>query len=192
MPALFAAAGTDDALTPLAQLGAGPEGAAVLARRGEKLVIVHTPSFAPDSPRWVKLEARVRAIGAVVHPSIRAVLGIDREPQAIMLEGDSFPPLAESIEQGGDPARGIALVLDLARALAAAHRLGIFHGGIHPWSVWVGPNQKPRFELTQLATRSHGHAWTTRCAAPETATLPLAGAIIVSTPNGKGPLLSRE
>src|SRR5678815_2367407 len=100
MPALFAQAGNDDALTPLAQLGAGQDGSAVLAKRGDKLVIVHTPTFAPGSPRWAKLEARVRQIGAVVHPSIRSVLELETEPPAIILEGDSFPPLAESIEQG--------------------------------------------------------------------------------------------
>jgi len=177
MPALFAASGDGSTLTPLAQLGVGPDGSVVLARRGERLVEVHAPSFAPDSPRWRALEARVREIGAVVHPSIRSVIAVDRDPAQVVLEGDSFPPLAESIG-ALELTTGIGLVLDLARALAAAHRLGVFHGRIHPWSVWIGPNHKPRFELTQLATRTHAEPWATRCAAPETTLLPLAGAIV--------------
>jgi serine/threonine protein kinase/class 3 adenylate cyclase len=33
--------------------------------------------------------------------------------------------------------------------------------------VWVGGNDRPRFELTRLATRTTQHAWAQRCRAPE-------------------------
>jgi len=140
MPALFAAPGTaGEAFTPLAQLGAGPDGTVVLARRGDQLVELHQLSFASDGPRWAALEARVRAIGAVGHAAVRAVLALERTPATVVLEGDSFPPLAELIEQAMvDLTRALRLVLELARALGAAHHAGVFHGAIHPWSVWVG------------------------------------------------------
>jgi hypothetical protein len=169
MLGLFAAPGAaGEAFTPLAQLGAGPDGIVVLARRGDQLVELHQLSFATEGPRWAALEARVRAIGAVGHPAVRAVLALERSLATVVLEGDSFPPLAELIEQPAvDLARALRLVLGLARALAAAHHVGVFHGAIGPWSVWVGAGDRPRFELTQLATRPSHHAWATRCRAPE-------------------------
>jgi serine/threonine protein kinase/class 3 adenylate cyclase len=174
MPALFAAPGAaGEVFTPLAQLGAGPDGTVVLARRGDQLVELHQLSFAADGPRWAALEARVRAIGAVGHAAVRAVLALERAPATAVLEGDSFPPLAELIEQPAvDLARALGLLHELSRALAAAHRVGVFHGGIHPWSVWVGPADRPRFELTRLATRPAHHAWAARCRAPEAADAP--------------------
>src|SRR5690348_11981583 len=104
MPALFSG-GTDDAFTPLAQLGAGVDGIVILARRGERLVEAHQLVFKPGSPRWPALERRVRAIGAVEHPAVRLVIGLETEPPQVVLEGDSFPPFAEMIEQRADIAR---------------------------------------------------------------------------------------
>ncbi|MEJ7599110.1 MAG: protein kinase [Kofleriaceae bacterium] len=101
---LFASPQDAHAFTPLAQLGAGPDGSAVLAQRGDKLVELHTLSFGAIDPRWVALEARICAIGAIDHPAVRLVLALERDPARVVLEGDSFPPLAESIEQG-TPAR---------------------------------------------------------------------------------------
>src|SRR5260221_9891590 len=99
MPALFAPSAPADQLVPLAQLGVGPDGVAVLARKGEQLVELITPTFAPGTPRWQVLEARLRAAHAIEHPAFRAVLAIDTEPPCITLEGDSTPPLAELISQ---------------------------------------------------------------------------------------------
>ena len=153
MPALFAATGDNDAFTPLAQLGAGPDGVAVLARRRERLVELHQLAFGPSSSRWAGLEQRVRAIGAIDHPAVRPVLGLEPDPPACLLEGDSFPPLAELIEQTSvDLVRALRILLEMGRALSAAHHVGVFHGRLHPWSVWVGsvrhrcpiPSTRPR------------------------------------------------
>jgi eukaryotic-like serine/threonine-protein kinase len=186
MPALFADAGggtgvgaadAEAAFVPLAQLGAGPDGTVVLARRGDRLVELHQLAFPAGSPRFRRLEARVRAIGAVDHAAVRAVLALERDPAVAVLEGDSFPPLAELIEQPAvDLVRALRLLLELARALAAAHRASVFHGRLHPWSVWVGGGDRPRFELLQLATRTSHHPWAARCVAPEVAELPEATA----------------
>ncbi len=181
MPALFAAPSDHGSFTPLAQLGAGPEGTVVLAQRGGKLVEIHTPTFEPGSLRWLKLEARARAAGAVDHAAVRPILALETDPTAIVLEGDSLPPLAELIEQARakvEQPRFLAVILDLARALTAAHRVGVFHGRVHPWSVWVGNNQRVRIELTQLLTRTFGHPWVAACTAPEIAALPMAGALV--------------
>lgn len=170
MPALFAPSAGADELVPLAQLGAGADGTAVLARKGDRLVELIQLAFGPDSPRWPALEARLRAIGAVDHPAVRGVLAIDRAPPLVMLEGDSAPPLAELFEQASvDLARAMTILGELARAIAAAHHVGIVHGRLDPWTVHVGGGDRPRFELTGLATRPTTHPWIARCTPPEAA-----------------------
>ena len=177
MPALFPPMGDDEVFTPLAQLGAGPDGVAVLARRGERLVELHQLSFGPSSPRWAGLDQRIRTIGAINHPAIRPVLGLELEPPACVLEGDSFPPLAELIEQSSvDLVRGLRILLELGRALTAAHHRGVFHGNLHPWSLWVGGGDRPRFELTGLDTRPTHHPWAVRCRSLEAAEGQIDGA----------------
>ncbi|HEX5058155.1 MAG TPA: serine/threonine-protein kinase, partial [Kofleriaceae bacterium] len=168
MPALFASSGNGGAeIVPIAQLGAGPDGTAVLARKGEQLIELMQLSFGPDSPRWAPLEARLRTAGAVNHPGIRGVLGIESAPPTVMLEGDNSPPLAELVEQGADLQRVMRLLAEVARAIAAAHHVGLVHGRLDPWAVHVGASDRPRIELTGLAMRSLDHAWVQRCIAPE-------------------------
>ena len=105
MPALFAPSASADDLVPLAQLGAGPDGTAVLARKGDQLVELVQLAFGPGSPRWPALETRLRAIAAVEHPAVRGVLGLDADPPTVTLEGDSAPPLAELLRRFRKEAR---------------------------------------------------------------------------------------
>ena len=171
MPALFTpSGGASTELVPIAQLGAGPDGTALLARKGEQLVELIQPSFSPESPLWSALENRLRAIAAVDHPAVRGVLSIEKEPPTIVLEGDSAPPLAEILEQPGvDLARGLKILGELARAIAAAHHVGLAHGRLHPWTVHVGAGDRPRIELTALVTRAEHHEWIARCTPAERA-----------------------
>jgi hypothetical protein len=170
MPALFAPPSANDDLRPLAQLGAGPDGIAMLAQRGDQLLEVAELNFAPGSARWLALEARVRAISAIEHPGVRAVLGLERDPPRLLMDGDRSPPLAELMEQGSvDLARAMRILGELARAIAAAHHIGIHHGRLDPWSVHVGAGDRPRIELTGLATKPNHHEWARRCVAPELA-----------------------
>ncbi len=169
MPALFSApASSAEDTRPLAQLGAGPDGVAVLAARGERLVELQQLAFTAESPRWHKLVARVRAISAIDHPGIRHVLGLDEATSTLELEGDSSPPLAELIEQASlDLTRATRIVGELARAIAAAHHGGVAHGRLHPWSIHVGAGDRPRIELVGLDTKATSHAWARHCIAPE-------------------------
>jgi len=170
MPALFAPQPGGGEIVPIAQLGAGSDGAAVLGRKGEQLVELIHPSFSPGTPRWAALEQRLRAIAAVEHPAVRGVLAIDVAPPLVVLEGDSSPPLAELVDQDtADLPRVMRILGELARAIAAAHHVGIVHGRLHPWTVHVGGNDRPRIELTGLATRAEHHEWVARCQPPEPA-----------------------
>ncbi len=175
MPALFSqpASTSDDALVPVAQLGVGPDGTALLARRGSAIVelLQLDPSrFSSDGPRWAALEARVRAIGSIQSPAVRAVLALEPAPPSVILEGDSAPPLAELLEQQAlDLPRALKLITELARAIAAAHHVGIEHGRLDPWAVHVGAGDRIHVELTGLDTKPMHHAWVDRCRAPELA-----------------------
>jgi serine/threonine protein kinase/class 3 adenylate cyclase len=171
MPALFASSGDSGGeVVPLAQLGAGPDGSAILARRGDRLIELVQLSFDASSPRFAALGARLRSAGAVDHPGIRGVLAIEPTPPTVLLEGDSSPPLAELIEHRSvDLARAMTILGELARAVAAAHHVGLVHGGLDPWAVHVGGNDRPRIELTGLAIRPRTHEWSVRCLAPEAA-----------------------
>ncbi|MDQ3300327.1 MAG: hypothetical protein M3619_27430, partial [Myxococcota bacterium] len=117
----------DEAFVPIAQLGAGPDGTVVLARRGERLVELHQLTFGPRSPRWAGLAIRIKAISAVDQPTVRPVLAFDPEPPMVVTEGDSFPPLAELIEQTAvELPRAVRILVELGRGLAAAHHVGVF------------------------------------------------------------------
>src|SRR4051812_9299394 len=160
MPALFASGGGPAELTPIAQLGAGPDGTSILARKGEQLLELIEPRFAPGTPRWQALEARLRAIAAVDHPAVRGVLALETDPPRVILEGDSPPPLAHLVEQPDvDIGRAMNALGELARTIAAAHHVGIVHGRLDPWAVHVGAGDHPRIDLTGLQTHREGHEW---------------------------------
>ena len=169
MQALFAPSAGPAELQPIAQLGAGPDGTALLARKGEQLVELMQLSFGPGSARWARLEDRLRSIAAVDHPAVRQVLGVEaaRDGATVMIEGDSTPPIAELIEQDTcDVPRAMKIIGELARAIAAAHHVGIVHGQLHPWAVHVGASDRPRIELTGLAMHPESHPWVEYCRAP--------------------------
>ena len=168
MPALFAQPVLSGEITPIAQLGAGPDGSALLARRGHQLLEIQQVSFGPESPRWRVLEQRVRAISAIDHPGVRPVLGLDAVTHTLELEGDSSPPLAELIEQHGIAlSRATQILAELARAVAAAHHIGVAHGRLNPWTIQVGAGDRPRIELGGLDLRGGPTEWGQSCLAPE-------------------------
>src|SRR6478735_3123185 len=168
MPALFApsSTGASNEIVPLAQLSAGVDGSAILAKKGEQLLELLQLTI-DDDARWAALEARLRIAGSVDHPGIRAVFGVDSVAHTVILEGERSPPLAELVEQQVDLLRVMKILGELSRAVAAAHHVGLVHGKLDPWAVHVGAGDRPRIELTGLDIRPANHEWTQRCIAPE-------------------------
>ncbi|MGE0868892.1 MAG: protein kinase [Kofleriaceae bacterium] len=165
---LLGGASGDAAFVPLTQLGAGPDGNVTLCRQGDRLIELHQLRFGPKSPRWPELDQRIRAIGAVDHPTVRRVLALDADEATVTLEGDSYPPLAELLDQASvDVLRGLRILTEVARGIAAAHHVGVFHGHLNPWSIWIGPGDRPRIELTRLRTRTVNHDAAKRCLSAE-------------------------
>jgi serine/threonine protein kinase/class 3 adenylate cyclase len=168
MPALFAPSGvSSNEVVPLAQLSAGVDGSAVLAKKGEQLLELMQLSF-DDAERWTALEHRLRIAGSVDHPGVRSVFGVDAIARTVIIEGERSPPLAELVEhQSADLMRVMKILGELSRAIAAAHHVGLVHGKLDPWAVHVGAGDRPRIELTGLDVRPTNHEWTQRCIAPE-------------------------
>jgi serine/threonine protein kinase/class 3 adenylate cyclase len=162
---------------PIAQLGAGPDGVAVLARMGANGRLVELRQLtclSSEGLRWAKIRERLRVIAQLRLPMIRSVIEIDDTDitPVIVLEGDNGPILAEAIERGAfDPDRAVLLVGQLAVAISAAHRIGVHHGALHPLSIQIANGDRLTIELT--GTRTFGdddHVMVRACRAPELAT----------------------
>jgi serine/threonine protein kinase/class 3 adenylate cyclase len=161
---------------PIAQLGAGTDGVAVLARAADgKLVeLRQLVCLSSEGARWAELRERLRIIAALQHPVVRPVIAIDDADvhPTIVLAGDNGPILAELIERGAlEPARAAAITAQLAHAVAHAHRLGIHHGALHPLAVQLAHGDRPSIELTTTRTfTDEAHPLAAACRAPELAT----------------------
>ena len=110
---------------PVAQLGAGPDGICILARRGGQIVEVHQLSFAAGLLRWHRARGgfsarcgasawRARALAPAAPPASRVC---HRGYRAFLARGADRTV-------GVDIVRALRILIELARALAAAHRIG--------------------------------------------------------------------
>jgi serine/threonine protein kinase/class 3 adenylate cyclase len=167
---------------PIAQLGAGPDGVAVLARAaatGKLVELRQLACLTIESARWAEIRERLRIIAGLRHPVVRAVIEIDETDLSptIVLEGDNGPILAELIEAGPiDAQRAAGILGQLAHAVAAAHRLGVHHGNLHPLSVQLAAGDRPSLELTMTRTFADDDQPLARaCRAPELASEPADG-----------------
>jgi serine/threonine protein kinase/class 3 adenylate cyclase len=140
----------------LAQVGAGSDG---IAYRGEAAdgtpVEVRVLAGARADPeRWAALCRRLRLAALVRHPAAVAVrsLHLLHDPPFVVLEWAQTPTLAERL-RGRVPLaapEAYALARALAEGLAAAHRLGLGHGGLGPETVLLSEAGRPRVDFTGI------------------------------------------
>ncbi|MFN9625133.1 MAG: protein kinase domain-containing protein [Planctomycetota bacterium] len=130
-------------MRPLAQGGMGSVYLAYDEKTGQKVaikVIKPRPHDAFNSDRKERLVREARALTKLDHPNIvRAieVLLIDESP-ALVMEYVQGQTLHRWIRNGLPDHRLVAqLVLDLARAIAHAHRNGVVHCDLKPHNVLV-------------------------------------------------------
>jgi serine/threonine protein kinase/class 3 adenylate cyclase len=139
----------------LTQLGAGQDGIAYRAEAPADGAAVEVRVLAgarADPLRWPDLVRRLRRAALLTHPGTRRVreLRLDDDPPAVVLEAEESRPLADAL-RGQLPLRAadaVALAGELADVLAAAHRLGLAHGGLQPARLRVTPAGRLQIDFT--------------------------------------------
>jgi serine/threonine protein kinase/sugar lactone lactonase YvrE len=108
------------------------------------------PLFVNDPDRLARFEREAKMLAALNHPHIGAIYGLERgEPltssghavPALVLELVDGPTLAERLRQGPLSVTDVvAIAMQIADALAMAHRQGIIHRDLKPANVKVMPS----------------------------------------------------
>ena len=134
---------------PLAQVGAGVDGVSYRAEGAEGPVEVRALGRArADAGRWPALARRLRLAALLGHPAALRVhaLELDHGTPYIVLDCSETAELPAGRE-------ALAMGLDLAGALAAAHRLGLVHGRLGPGRIRARVGGAPALDFTGIDAR---------------------------------------
>src|SRR5262245_2172905 len=120
----------------LAQRGAGPDGESYRAQRDGSRCEVRLLATARATPeRWRHVVKRLK-LGALLEHSIALrflEVQFDQDPPFMALEEAPAEKLGALAKQLPWPVEKLLKVArDLAACLAAAHRIGLMHGGLEP------------------------------------------------------------
>jgi serine/threonine protein kinase/formylglycine-generating enzyme required for sulfatase activity/pimeloyl-ACP methyl ester carboxylesterase len=183
----------------LSLLGAGGMGEVYRAhdeRLGRDVAIkTLPPEFARDPERLARFRREARALGALNHPHIAGIYGLEESGGGIALvmelvEGDD---LAQRIARGAIPLdEALPIAKQIAEALQAAHEHGIIHRDLKPANVKVTPQGRVKVLDFGLAKAIWGTEGTPDRSQAETLTA--AGTMpwhIVGTPGYMSPEQAR-
>ncbi len=131
----------------LEKIGSGGMGEVYLARddrSDRKAAVKILPAhFAGDASRFRRFEQEARAVVALNHPNILTVYEVGNEDgtqyiASELIEGET---LRQRLEGGPMPLDEVVdLALQVAGALAAAHKAGIVHRDIKPENIMLRPD----------------------------------------------------
>lgn len=131
----------------LAPLGAGGMGEVYEAediKLGRKLALkLLPPHFSDDAERKRRFEREARAASALNHPNIITIYGLETADghDFIVSELIEGKTLRKLITEGVlDQADAVAIALQIAEALDAAHSVGVVHRDIKPANVMIRPD----------------------------------------------------
>ena len=169
----------------LGPLGAGGMGEVYRARDprlGREVAVKVLPrAVAGDPERQQRFEAEARAAGSINHPNIVTLhdVGLSGDTPYLVTEILDGESLRDLIQRGPLPvARAVAIVIEIAHGLAAAHSKGIVHRDLKPENLFVLPDGRVKildFGIAKLLrTETSDHAETT----PVFASLTVAGTIM--------------
>ncbi len=169
----------------LGPLGAGGMGEVYRARDprlGREVAVKVLPhAVAGDPERQQRFEAEARAAGSINHPNIVTLhdVGLSGDTPYLVTEILDGESLRDLIQRGPVPVpRAVAIVIEIAQGLAAAHSKGIVHRDLKPENLFVLPDGRVKildFGIAKLLrTETSDQAETT----PVFASLTLAGTIM--------------
>ena len=182
----------------LAPLGAGGMGEVYRARDsrlGRDVAIKALPEgFARDPERLGRFEREAQTLASLSHPNIAAIHGLEEQggvPHLVLelVEGES---LAVRLQRGPLPTReALAIGVQIASAIEAAHERGITHRDLKPGNVMItatGVAKVLDFGLAKTDPLAASGADLTR--SPTVAVLP--GATVAGTILGTAAYMSPE
>ena len=144
----------------VAPIGAGGMGEVYRARDSklgrEVALKVLTGAFAEQPERQARFAREARTLASLNHPGIVTIYGVEDIDglQVIAMELVEGRPLSELIPKSGFALdRLLNIAVQLANAVAAAHKHGIVHRDLKPANVIVGPQDRVKvldFGLAKL------------------------------------------
>jgi Tol biopolymer transport system component len=136
--------GPYETLSPLGAGGMGEVYRATDRRLGREVALKLLPDdFARDGERRARFEREARLLASLNHPNIATLYGLERVDGRDLLamelvEGEG---LDARIQRGAVPvADAVAIALQIAEALEAAHEKGIVHRDLKPANVKLTPD----------------------------------------------------
>ena len=128
-------------------LGAGGMGEVYRAhdpKLDREVAIKVLPSdVSADPERIARFQREARALATLQHPNIASVYGFeeDQESRFLVMELVEGQDLSERLKAGPIPVdNAVALALQLAEGLAAAHEQGIIHRDLKPANIKITPD----------------------------------------------------
>jgi Tol biopolymer transport system component len=100
-------------------------------------------SVAGDADRLTRFQREAEVLGALNHPNIAAIYGLEKTPAltALVLELVDGDDLSHRISRGAIPLdEAIPIAKQIAEALEAAHEQGIIHRDLKPANIKVRPD----------------------------------------------------
>ena len=97
-------------------------------------------SVASDAERTARFQREAEVLGALNHPNIAAIYGLERSAgiTALVMELIEGPTLADRVADGAIPIdEALLIAKQIAEALDAAHEQGIVHRDLKPANVKV-------------------------------------------------------
>jgi eukaryotic-like serine/threonine-protein kinase len=153
--------GSFDVIGALGSGGMGEVYRALDVKLGREVAIKVLPrAFAADPQRLARFDRESRIVASLNHPHIAAIHSVERDGDVhfLVLELVEGPTLADRLRRGPLAAdEALALALELASALEAAHDRGIVHRDVKPANIKVTSSSGVKLLDFGLAREHAGH-----------------------------------
>jgi hypothetical protein len=126
-------------------------------------VKVLAPDFARHPVAFVALQRESRRAQALAHPNVATVFDFDRDGDLVfmtmeLLTGTPLDQVIRETEGKGLPrAKALAILIDIARGLAYAHRKGLVHADLKPGNIFLAEGNIPKILDFGIARAVPGH-----------------------------------